>query len=231
MKKRGFIHLLTWLFILIFAAGIIMPLSPAAKAEGNPHELPGVSFYMPDDTLVYLNSPATYWFGYENVSKKDITKLKSSNKNVATVKKVSEQYRIGVLITPKKTGKTTISFKFKHNNKTYSFKMVVTVKKYVNPFKSFKIGSSSFEEYLDSAEHTEAINAHVPLKKTLKKQKLNFMLKPGWEIQEIALFHGGKWNWTIKNGQKITIQKNDEIDFLIKDPKGYDIWFYFFFVQ
>ncbi len=89
MEKRTFRHLVTWLFVLIFAFGVVLPLSPDAKAEGNPQYISGVEYYIPDSTIVYLDTPAQYSLSYQNASLKDITKLKSSNKNVATVKKPS----------------------------------------------------------------------------------------------------------------------------------------------
>jgi len=230
MKMKNFRHLLTWLFVAIFALGIILPVSQAAQAEGNP-EIPDVSGYFPESTLVYLDTPAEFRLIYSDASVKDVTSLKSSNKKVATVKKmVNPEMPDAVIIrvTPKKAGKTKVSFKFKHDNKTYKFKMNVVVKKYENPFKSLKVGTLSLAKYLDLANHTEAINAHVPLKKALSKKKLNFTLKSGWKLQNLALNHAGTWKM-IKNGQKITIKKGDEIDFQIRDSKGNDIWFYFFF--
>lgn len=234
MTRRSINRFLTWLLITFFVAGIFMPMAPAAQAEGNPSEIPGVNCFIPDSTIAYQGTPPYFnqfnlW--YAGASVKDITKLKSSNKSVATVKKLERPEwpdSVTIQITPKKIGKTVISFAFKHDNKTYQFKINVTVKKYVNPFKSLKIGSFSFEEYLDSADHTEAINAHVPLKKTLSNKKLSFKLKTGWKLQELFMLRNGKLK-TLKNGKKITVKKGDEIDFLIKDPKGDNIWFYFFF--
>ena len=230
MEKKNFRNLLSWLFIAIFALGIILPVAPAARAENPP--IPGVSGYWPDSTIVYLDAPTDdYSLYFSGISLKDITGLKSSNKKVATVKKLVSKYNsesVCIRIIPKKVGKTNVSFKIKHDNKTYAIKTIIAVKKYINPFKSIKIGTLNIGKYLDSARHTEAINAHVPLKKTLSKKKLNFTLKPGWILQDASLRHAGKWT-DLKSGQKITVKKGDEIDFEIKDPKGDNIWFYFFF--
>ncbi len=84
------------------------------------------------------------------------------------------------------------------------------------------------EQYLDSAYHSEAINAHVPLNKPLTKKKLSFKLKSGWVLQNASLYHDGTWS-EIENGMKVTVAAGDEIDFWIRDPKGDPIWFYFFF--
>ena len=224
MKK-----LLSWMLALLLIAGIAMPLIPAtAVAEEHPE---GIG-YIPDSTVVYMKSPAEFYLYYDGASVKDIKKLKSSNTAVATVKKYKDPYSsdtIIIKITPKKVGKTTVSFSLKYEGKTYKYKMQVNVRKYVNPFKSFKIGKTRYEEYLDKAAHTSAINAHIPLKKTLKNQKMSFKLKDGWKLQEIYMKSKGKWTEDVQNNQKVTFKKGDEIDFYIMDPKGFCLWFYFFF--
>ena len=229
MRNNGLKRLLAWMLVLLCVVGLALPMASAAVAEERNPEISGL--YLPDSMNVYLKTPANLWLEYEGASLKDITKLKSSNTSVAAVKKYAEPDNPNSLylrIVPKKVGKATISFNLKYQKKTYKIKTKITVKKYVNPFKSFKIGTESFEKYLDTALHTSAINAHVPLKKKLSKQKLNFKLKDGWTLQEVFMYHNGEFV-SIKNKQKITVKKGDEIDFRLQDPKGDKLWFYFFF--
>ena len=73
-----------------------------------------------------------------------VSRLKSSNKAVVTVKLSKSTYGTSqtyytILAVPKKAGIATVSFKCQ--GKTYKIK--VTVKKYVNPVKSVKIGATT----------------------------------------------------------------------------------------
>ena len=185
--------------------------------------------YLPKQCAVYLNSRRTEYLN--GMQKNQISKLKSSKKKVASV--ALEEWSdgdCGIVITGKKTGTTTISFDLKVNGKTYHYEFVAMVKKYESPFQSIKIGSMDLKKPLDSSNISEAINCHVTLKKTLKNQKLSFKVAKGWTLQQFMV-SGKTWQHygPGDNGKKLTIKKGSEIDFLLTDPKGNDLWFYYFF--
>ena len=92
-------------------------------------------------TLVAYPKPATE--SLASLSSK-VSGLKSSNKAVVTAKLSKSTYGTSqtyytILAVPKKAGTATVSFKCQ--GKTYKIK--VTVKKYVNPVKSVKIGATT----------------------------------------------------------------------------------------
>ena len=219
MKSFGHKFLASLLLVVLLVSSVFMPVV-AAETAVTSNKGP---FSIPAKSVVYLNSTRDF---YLNDIKADaITKLKSSNKKVATVSLEEIGSSCRIVISGKKAGNSTISFKVKYNKKTYSYKCKVCVRAYASPFKSLKIGSLNLKKYLDSASLSEAINAHVPIKKTLKNKKLSFKLNDGWVLQEAFMLHEGE----VRNGQKLTVKKGNEIDFKITDPQGYDLWFYFFF--
>ena len=231
MRRIKTRHIFAYLLAVSICTGTFLLSSTVLMAAGNPEQISGVEFFIPDETVVYLSSTVNDLFlSYPKASVKAVKNIKSSNKKTATasIDADPENNQIIFKINPKKTGKTVVSFDFKYKKKTYHFKTKVVVKKYENPFKSMKIGTVRMDKYLDSAFLSSAINAHVPLKKTLSKKQLSFKLKKGWKLLEVFMT-GTKGDGSLKNGQKVTIKKGSEIDFQIKDPKGNDLWFYFFF--
>lgn len=221
MKSVCRIFLASLLLAVLLVTSVFTTVAAAEKPARKGSEDP---FYVPKKTVVYLKSDRYIFLG--GVTPDDVISLKSSNKKVASAKVIDfDGNECAVVIDGKKAGDATISFKIKYDGKTYSYKCKVHVRKFINPFKTLKIGTLELEEYLDKASLSEAINAHVPLKKTLKNKKLSFKLKKGWKLKEAFIVSGGE----VRNGQKITIKKGSELDFWITDPEGYDLWFYFFF--
>ena len=99
-------------------------------------------------TLVAYPKPATE--SLASLSSK-VSGLKSSNKAVVTVKLSESTYGTSqtyytILAVPKKAGTVTVSFKCQ--GKTYKIK--VTVKKYVNPVKSVKIGATTVMKWFSA---------------------------------------------------------------------------------
>lgn len=92
-------------------------------------------------TLVAYPKPSTE--SLASLSSK-VSGLKSSNKAVVTVKLSKSTYGTSqtyytILAAPKKAGTATVSFKCQGK----AYKIKVTVKKYVNPVKSVKIGATT----------------------------------------------------------------------------------------
>ena len=140
-------------------------------------------------TLVAYPKPATE--SLASLSSK-VSGLKSSNKAVVTVKLSKSTYGTSqtyytILAVPKKAGTATVSFKCQ--GKTYKIK--VTVKKYVNPVKSVKIGATTVPgSRFKSSSETSLSYA----KFAGKKVKTTVTLAKGWMRSE-----------SVANGSKIPV--------------------------
>ena len=140
-------------------------------------------------TLVAYPKPATE--SLASLSSK-VSRLKSSNKAVVTVKLSKSTYGTSqtyytILAVSKKAGTATVSFKCQ--GKTYKIK--VTVKKYVNPVKSVKIGATTVPgSRFKSSSETGLSYA----KFAGKKVKTTVTLAKGWMRSE-----------SVANGSKIPV--------------------------
>ena len=136
-------------------------------------------------TLVAYPKPATE--SLASLSSK-VSGLKSSNKAVVTVKLSKFTYGTSqtyytILAVPKKAGTATVSFKCQ--GKTYKIK--VTVKKYVNPVKSVKIGATtvSGSKFKSSSETSLSYAKFAG-----KKVKTTVTLAKGWKLSERYIYSG-----------------------------------------
>lgn len=178
----------------------------------------------------YIPAKQTYFLTSERISsnwmlpgvkaEKHVTNLKSSKKSVASVQKFSYNGTVYVGVTPKKVGKTTVSFTAKVNGKKRNYKCVVTVKKYTNPFKSFTIGKVNMAKKLNSTDMVD-----IKLSKTLKNQKVSFKLKSGWYFNGAACYNSndGQGRVNIKNGTKIKVKKGRQIEIWLTNKAGDDL--------
>ena len=136
-------------------------------------------------TLVAYPKPATE--SLASLSSK-VSGLKSSNKEVVTAKLSKSTYGTSqtyytILAVPKKAGTATVSFKCQ--GKTYKIK--VTVKKYVNPVKSVKIGATTVSgSRFKSSSETSLSYA----KFAEKKVKTTVTLAKGWKLGELYIYSG-----------------------------------------
>ena len=136
-------------------------------------------------TLVAYPKPATE--SLASLSSK-VSGLESSNKAVVTVKLSKSTYGTSqtyytILAVPKKAGTATVSFKCQ--GKTYKIK--VTVKKYVNPVKSVKIGATTVSgSRFKSSSETSLSYA----KFAEKKVKTTVTLAKGWKLGELYIYSG-----------------------------------------
>ena len=134
-------------------------------------------------TLVAYPKPATE--SLASLSSK-VSGLKSSNKAVVTVKLSKSTYGTSqtyytILAVPKKAGTATVSFKCQ--GKTYKIK--VTVKKYVNPVKSVKIGATTVPgSRFKSSSETSLSYA----KFAGKKVKTTVTLAKGWKLDKLYIY-------------------------------------------
>ena len=219
--------LLVWLAALVLAADILAPAAEVLALENTaapPVEIPAkMTVYVSDDSP-YVH----YDLNLMPLKQKALKNIKSSKPKVAEASKNPDNPCAILDIIPKKPGKTKITFDLKYKKKTYHYKCVVTVKKYENPFKSLKIGTKDLKKTLDAPGLSQALNIHVPLKKTLKNKKFTFKLKKGWSFEEGILNNLTEWV-SVAKGDKITVKKGFELDILLSHTSGHKQWIYFFF--
>lgn len=110
--------------------------------------------------------------------KSEIKNLKSSNKNM----KAEKRDGYVVVYFGDKAQKTTITCTVKG----VKLKTTLTVKKYTNPAKSFKIGKTNLTSQF---KNTNSVKKNG---KTYKNQALNVQLKSGWKINYVVVYNDGK---------------------------------------
>lgn len=140
-------------------------------------------------------------FCFKGVSA-EIIKVESSNKSVATVKK--SQYNF--LLMPKKLGTTKITVTALIGNKKVKRSGTVRIVKFQNPFQALKINGKNYSSKLNASYNS------IQIKTKKSTNKLNFKLKPGWEIDYNYYYMGREaLNYALKNGQKFTLKKGESL--------------------
>ena len=169
------------LLSFLLAFGMILSMFAVTSATGW-----AADEHVPaSETLVAYPKPATE--SLASLSSK-VSGLKSSNKAVVTAKLSKSTYGTSqtyytILSVPKKAGTATVSFKCQ--GKTYKIK--VTVKKYVNPVKSVKIGATTVSgSRFKSSSETSLSYA----KFAEKKVKTTVTLAKGWKLGELYIYSG-----------------------------------------
>ena len=129
-----------------------------------------------------------------------ITNIKTSKAGIITIKTDIGDGVSLIDVIPKKAGKTTLSYKL--NGKPR--KVLIEVKKYVNPVSYIKLGStklasSKFNKTLCNLKYSQFQN---------KKSKLNIKLKSGWKVAQLR-FRGrnGEIIAGIQNGSTVKINQ------------------------
>jgi len=130
-----------------------------------------------------------------------VKNLKTSNKKVVTVD-WSKENAGNLEFIARGVGKATVSGAFyKGKKKISSFKIKVTVHKYVSPVKTFKIGKKDYASlFKKDGSPTRKLKGKV-------SGKLQIKAKKGWKIEYINGNIDGKYHESIKNGKKLTIKK------------------------
>ena len=140
-----------------------------------------------------------------------VTKVKSTNKKVATVKAVN-RYFCGITIDLKKPGKTKITY-----NRGGKRTINLIVKKYVNPIQSFTVGTTQLAPNFE----TEAIeyvgngsrNVAAPVNSFTGRIKIK--PKVGWKVSSIYTWSTSGKKKTIKNNSKVS-----KLDYIYLDMKN-----------
>lgn len=146
---------------------------------------------------------------YNPTTNGKVTKLKSSNPEVATVGKA--QYdKNGIVITPQNAGKTKVTFKYAGKKITST----VIVTEHENPFKSIKIGKKNLTKYFNVSDHY-AMNKQ---KKTLKG-KLNIKLKKDWKIEYINITDKQYNTKKVKNKSNVKLECGSTLVVRVRNKK------------
>lgn len=163
----------------------------------NPYSANMVLTYKPGDKAKY---PQGYYatISIMNCSKaSQIKKLKSSNKKM----KVEAKDGYIKVYFGYKEGKTTITCTV---NKV-KLKTTLTVKKYSNPLKTFKIGKTNYtSKYKNIDDYRD--------NKSYKKQKMVIETNKNWVIRSVYVHSGSSTQTYRPNGtklsKKVTLKKN-----------------------
>lgn len=142
-----------------------------------------------------------YLLGTYNVLPQNAKKIKviSSKKSVANIKKQKVQGGPPIFfLMPKKTGTTKVTVSAIVGKKTVKYTGTVKIINFKNPFKSLKINGKSYLKQVKGSENL------IHIKKS--KVKLNYKLKPGWEI-DLKSIYGFKQT-SVKNNQTYTLKKD-----------------------
>ena len=189
-----------WLMML--AAALTLFLTPA-KAKAFDESMPEVKYQKQLGILVdhpVLVTIVNMGTKVNNAKKVTVT---SSNKKIVEAKVTTDNKAVGLFAN--KVGKAVVTVKVKNKSgKTSSYPINVTVYKYTNPVKKFKLGSKSFSfKKKCSVEWTP----DGGLYDDVIKAKLSITPNAGWKLQKI--YTSGdkvvKNNTTVKiDGKKFT---------------------------
>ncbi len=159
----------------------------------------------------------TNWDGYKKFT------VSSSNKKVIQVKKLSSsKYRV----TYKKAGKAKLTLKYYETDTktpTYTYVYSIRLYKWVNPFKTFKVGGKNItSKYNYSTYYYKDMSGKVSVK-----------LKSGWKIKKITHYVYTKNEYgdyhtakpAVKSFKNITMAAGDELYIeLKKGSRTVSLW-------
>lgn len=185
---------------MVITAGVFAPTDEAQAASKSVYINPfsdTVVTYKPGDGI------SSNWSVISIVGctkKSEIKNLKSSNKNM----KAEKRDGYVVVYYGDKAQKTTITCTVKG----VKLKTTLTVKKYVNPAKSFKIGK------INLTSQFKTTNIAKKAGKDYKNQTLSVQLKSGWKIGYVTVRNNGQSKQynnvnSSKFSKKITLKGTD----------------------
>ena len=199
--KKLLTKILSMAIVFVMVMCLVPPME--AKAASKP-EFSTTHYlrYYPKDKASNKNS---YYFGDWGKNYK-IASIKSSNPKVATLSKTYKDKSTFLILTTKKAGTTTITFKAKIGSKYQKYKTKVTVTKYTSPLKSFKIGGTNLTS---RSNKVDVFN--LGGKKTVKG-KLALKLNKNWEITSVNFVNANnKWKWNMNKKGTVTLKKNCQL--------------------
>ena len=201
---------------LLLAAGFSFG-SGAAKADDVLWDVPKSEvIYRPDADMGSFN----YGFGFEAGTK--ITNCKSTNTKVVQIRAKHRSDETNVDMKFVKYGTATVSFTAKYKTEKRSYKLKLTVRPYVNPFKSLRIGG---KEYASRFEDTDWWRPYESNKGTWKKlankrQYVKVTLKDGYKLDHMDLHNNSKGkSREVHNKSSFTITEKEQLIFNIVNTK------------
>ena len=212
MKKR-LTKILSAMLVFVMVMCLVPPVEAAASKVKKPtFDTDMLLNYYPKAGKDWISCAMALNNNYEDNSWK-ITKLKSSNTKVLTVKKI-DNYS-GIMITPKKAGKSTITFKATKGSKTYSYKCVVKVMKYENPVKTLKIGSKNYASKFSKMDYIDLDG------KKNYEGKLSIKTNKNWKVTYILIYDAKTDKVKeYKNNKKIKLKKNQSLYIYFTNTKN-----------
>ena len=166
---------------------MVVKAATSPKVYINPYSDRVVTYKPGSDATSYSGVISISVNNGKEVKKSEIKKLKSDNKNIKVVARdgyISVQYG-------KKAGKANITCTVRG----VKLKTTFTVKKYSNPLKSFKIGTTNFKSKYNS------INRYRQ-KKSYKNKTVTVQVNSGWKIKSVSLTQNGKYKFYYPNSSK-----------------------------
>lgn len=135
-----------------------------------------------------------------------ILKVESSNKSVAEVKKFQYSFHL----KPKKLGTTKITITALNGKKKVKRFGTVRIIKFQNPYQVLKVNGKNCKSKLKTSYNM----IHIKTKKS--NNKLNYKLRPGWEIKySYTMEQGYDPNRMLKNGQKFNLNIGESVHIFI----------------
>ena len=198
-KSRKWIGFIVLMAVFTLLAG----MSASAKTH---KEMRGARYYKGDSYFVY-SGPAS-----------GISKVKSSNKKVASVTTRKEGSDVEVYLKVKKPGTTNLSYKIKKKGKTVSYKIKLNFFK--NPFKTLKVGKVNYKSQFNYSEYSTLCEG---------KGKVIIKLKKGWKVKSIKVQGGGSGWKKLKKGGQVDLEHKHSLRITLKNTKygfttDYWIW-------
>lgn len=171
--KKGLKRILSMALAFVLIFGGIFTFSPSTAMAAYAPAFVDSNVHVIAQDGDFFNHHYALFSIYNCHKASDITAVKSSNTSVARVEVERGYLRVYYY----KPGTSTISCKVR--GKKISSK--ITVHKYQNPFKSFKIGKTDFKSKFN--KHGRYTLYHT---KSMKNQDLSIQLNSGWIITSIS---------------------------------------------
>lgn len=151
----------------------------------------------PEELKIHTGSGTYLYSVYNMPANGKIKNVTISDSKIATVAARPD----GIEIKVKKAGTATIKFNVKYGSKKKSFTAKLTVYKYSNPVKSYKLGGKEIK-----AGYNKGTSYYLTLKKA-QKVKFNVKAKSGWKITSFTYYCKGTTKRYNTNSPTIKLKK------------------------
>lgn len=140
-----------------------------------------------------MKSNTAYIYIQNPVKKGKITKIKNSKPSVAKVTAGTNSY---LAVMPKSEGTTKVTFQYAKKKLTTK----ITVVKWANPCKEFKIGKKNYAKNFEKSGHY-----NLNQQKKDKNEKIKIVPKKGWKLSKIERFTMESPAKKVKNNSKVNL--------------------------